>query len=310
MICKCGYQNEPDDFYCAQCGRKLGRKKGGKGWIIAIVAVLLVAALVVGAWFLFRDKLVDPEPTETTEDGNVGTPNEPGGVRPGEDVDSGETHADGWNEEKTHYYRDGEALKGRQEIDGEYYCFSEEDGRMLTGWQQIGDDWYYYTDEGPAPGEGWYENDNGWFYLEADGRQRTKSEEFKDPNRIFELDEEGYLVSTTYLTLQCKAEKVAIGAEERDVLMLPGTITGCKQFDFTMTKVPGIDLNAQSFEADVWVCRNGIWDSEEGAEVRKSESGSGFTLTFDEPQDISGIYIGLKNKVIAYALLTNFKAVK
>ena len=83
MICKCGYQNEPDDFYCAQCGRKLGRKKGGKGWIIAIVAVLLVAALVVGAWFLFRDKLVDPEPTETTEGGNVRTPNEPGGVLPG-----------------------------------------------------------------------------------------------------------------------------------------------------------------------------------------------------------------------------------
>ena len=37
MICRCGYQNEPEDFYCAQCGRKLGRNKGGKGWIIAIV---------------------------------------------------------------------------------------------------------------------------------------------------------------------------------------------------------------------------------------------------------------------------------
>ena len=38
MICICGYQNEPEDFYCAQCGRKLSEKKG-KGWIIAVVVV-------------------------------------------------------------------------------------------------------------------------------------------------------------------------------------------------------------------------------------------------------------------------------
>ena len=41
MVCRCGYQNEPDDFYCAQCGRKLS-KRNRKGWIIAIVVVLLL----------------------------------------------------------------------------------------------------------------------------------------------------------------------------------------------------------------------------------------------------------------------------
>ena len=310
MICKCGYQNEPDDFYCAQCGRKLGRKKGGKGWIIATVAVLLVAALAVGAWFLFRGNGSEPEPTETTEGGSNGIPEDPNGARPDKNDDQEELHLDGWNEEKTHYYQDGEPLKGQQQIDGGYYCFSEEDGSKLTGWQQIGDDWYYYTAEGPAPGEGWYENDTGWFYLMADGKQQT--EDFQDTNRLFDLDEEGYLVSTTYKVLQCEVSKAPIGEEERDVLSLPGTVTGCKQFDFTLTRAPGIDFNTQPFEATVWVCRNDIWvpvESEE-VEVRKSEKGDGFTLTFVEPQDISGIYIGLKNNVMANTLLTNFKAVK
>ena len=305
MICKCGYQNEPDDFYCAQCGRRLGRKKG-KGWLIAIVAVLLVAALAVGAWFLFRDKLVDPEPTESTGETNEGVPEDPEGVRPSEDEDQEEAQPDGWNEEKTCYYQNGEPLKGQQEIGGEYYCFSEE-GLKLTGWQQIGDDWYYYTADGPAPGEGWYEDDTGWFCLEANGRLRT--EDFRDGDRSFDLDEEGYLVSTTYKTLQCEVEKVPIGTEERDALALPGTVTGCKQFDFTMTKAPGIDLNAQALKATIWVCRDGIWGPAEGAEIFKSESGDGFTLTFAEPVDISGVYIGLENNLLPNTVLTNFIAV-
>lgn len=307
MICKCGYQNEPDDFYCAQCGRKLGRKKGGKGWIIAIVAVLLVAALAVGAWFLFRDKPVDPEPTETTGEVNEGVPEDPEGARPDEDDGGEEAHTDGWDGDC--YYLDGEPLKGLQKLGDEYYCFSEEDGRKLTGWQQLGGAWHYFTAEGPAPGEGWYEDDTGWFYLEANGRHRTLSEEFQDKNRIFELDENGYLKSTVYKLLECEASKQPIGDLERDVLLLPGTVTGCKEFRFTVDRAGTLRWNSTGSGYDVWVCKGGIWGPADGVEIQPDIAENGYILTFEEPQDISGVCIGIKDGVVN-AILTDLKAVK
>ena len=307
MICRCGYQNEPEDFYCAQCGRKLGRNKGGKGWIIAIVAVLLVAALAVGAWFLFRDKLADPEPTETTDEFNEGVPEDPEGARPGEDDSEEEPYADGWDGDC--YYLDGVALKGLQKIGDEYYCFSEEDGRKLTGWQQLGDAWHYFTAEGPAPGEGWYEDDNGWFYLEANGKHRTLSEEFQDKNRIFELDENGYLKSTVYKLLECQASKQPIGEFERDVLLLPGAVTGCKEFRFTVDRAGTLRWNSTGSGYDVWVCKDSIWGPVDGVDIQIDGTENKYILTFEEPQDISGIYIGIKDGVVN-AMLTDLKAVK
>ena len=182
MICRCGYQNEPEDFYCAQCGRKLSEKKG-KGWIIAVVVVLLLVAGAVGAWFLFRKDVSDVEPEEDTteiteekadeEDEDQAEDN--GDSEDAEDGGDEEALRNGWDEEGIHYYQDGELLTGQQTIDGEYYYFSEETGEKQTGWQNIGDSWYYYTAEGPAPGEGWYEDDKGWFYLEEDGKHHTQS---------------------------------------------------------------------------------------------------------------------------------------
>ena len=68
MICRCGYQNEPDDIYCAQCGKKLPQgKKGAKGWIIAIVVVLMLAAGAVAAWFLAPWDEIRGEPEEETQ---------------------------------------------------------------------------------------------------------------------------------------------------------------------------------------------------------------------------------------------------
>ena len=50
-------------------------------------------------------------------------------------------------------------------------------------------------------------------------------------------------------------------------------------------------------------------DAVEGVTIKPNENGSGFLLTFDEPQDMSGIYIGIKDVTINN-VLSDLKTVK
>ena len=312
MICRCGYQNEPDDFYCAQCGRKLSAKKG-KGWIIAIVVVLLLAAGAVGAWFLFFKDAPAQEAGEETEavdeDANTGVHQGEDGVRPDDvkDTEEEEPQPDGWDEERTHYYQDGKLLKGQQMIECGYYYFSEENGEKLTGWQNIGDNWYYYTAEGPAPGEGWYEDDTGWFYLEKDGKHYTAST-LTAGEATFTLNDEGYLVSTVYATVLCTAELAVVDEKEQDVLKLPGQISGCTKLDFAMRE--GVKIEAMA--GGTWV----VWIRDDG-EWTKLDS-TGFTVTqgdvsvlaFTEPVDMDAILISYGANAKIGAMFTNLVCTK
>ena len=71
----CGAENKTSSAYCISCGNSLvektepvQKKKKGKGCLIALIVVLLIAGLVVGGIFLYK-KLVyfeDPFEDETT----------------------------------------------------------------------------------------------------------------------------------------------------------------------------------------------------------------------------------------------------
>jgi len=289
MVCRCGYQNEPDDFYCAQCGRKLSARKG-KGWIIAIVVVLLLVAGAVAAWFLIPGDEPEPDEPETTEE--VGKDTDTGNENDetldaveGEETE--ETQPNGWDAEGVHYYQDGELLKGQQTIDGEYYYFSEETGEKLSGWQNIGDSWYYYTAEGPAPGEGWYEDDKGWFYLEKDGRHYTELT-LNIGEATHTLDPEGYLVSTVYATVSCTTETAVIDGKEQEVLKLPGQVTGCTKLSFTVHE--GVKPMAGSAWT-VWIRTDGEWTPlVQNTDFTVGE-GEVSMLTFLKPVDMDAILI-------------------
>ena len=295
MICRCGYQNEPDDFYCAQCGRKLSSGKG-KIWIIAIVVVVLLVAGAVAAWFLIPRDKGDTEPGDgTTEVTNESETDDEKGEgqddkkEDSEEVDAGEALRNGWDEEGTYYYQDGELLKGQQTIDGEYYYFSEETGEKLTGWQNIGDSWYYYTAEGPAPGAGWYEDDIGWFYLEKDGRHYTASPMIIG-EATFTLNEEGYLVSTVYATVSCTTETATVEGTEQEVLKLPGHVTGCTKLSFTMRE--GVKVETMGGTPwTVWVRYDGVWTKlTQNTDFTVGE-GEVSMLTFTNPVDMDAILI-------------------
>ena len=286
MICKCGYQNEPGDFYCAQCGRKLSAKKG-LGWIIAVVVALVLVAGSVAAWFLFsKEPAKEPEDTETVED-----------IDADEDPDEEQAHVTedeieetilmGWYEEGTYYYQEGELLKGQQVIDGEYYYFSEETGEKQTGWQNIGDSWYYYTAEGPAPGEGWYEDDKGWFYLEKDGKLYSENE-LKMPGVTYELDAEGYLLRTVYATVSCTPEKDTVDGQEQDVLKLPGHVTGCTKLSFTLG---GGFKSMSDTKWVVWIRYEGVWTKLEQKVDFNVGEGEVCMLTFTNPANMDAILI-------------------
>ena len=282
MICRCGYQNEPDDFYCAQCGKKLSPKKGkGKGWIIAVVIALIVAAGAVAAWFIFNNDEPVPDEPETSETSEPADPTETettGGTE--------EELLTGWDEEGLRYYQEGELLTGQQTIDGEYYYFSEE-GEKQTGWQNIGDSWYYYTAEGPAPGEGWYEDDKGWFYLEKDGKLYSENE-LKMPGVTYELDAEGYLLRTVYATVSCTPEKDTVDGQEQDVLKLPGHVTGCTKLSFTLG---GGFKSMSDTKWVVWIRYEGVWTKLEQKVDFNVGEGEVCMLTFTNPANMDAILI-------------------
>ena len=262
MICKCGYQNEPDDIYCAQCGRRLtAGKKSGKGWIIAIIAVLLLAAVGLAAWKLIpwqqedASDIVQTEPDigpedpsahETTEADPTEAPTEP--------------PREGWDEEKSCYYVSGDKVTGLQQIDGGYYYFDPETGAKQTGWIRHEESWYYFTDEGPAPGAGWYQDGKGWFYLEATGRHRTESP-YTDTvgKREYILDDEGYLTRMEYMDLACIETDDTVDGRERPILMLPGTLENCTKLSFRPYKTPNLVPVEGNFWG-IWIRTNGQWE--------------------------------------------------
>jgi len=309
MVCRCGYQNEPDDFYCAQCGRKLS-KRNGKGWIIAIVVVLLLAAGAVAAWFLIpRDEPAEDEPETTEEAGeDIDAGNEDDGTQDApEGGETEETLLNGWDETRNYYYQDGELLKGQQTIDGEYYYFSEETGEKLTGWQNIGDSWYYYTAEGPAPGEGWYEDDKGWFYLEEDGKHYTELT-LTVGEAAYTLDAEGYLVSTVYESVICTAETATVDGKEQEVLKLPGHVIGCTTLNFTMRE--GIQIEAMAGGVwEIWVRRNEQWTKLDGTAFTVTQ-GEVCVLSFKEPMDMDAILIGYSANAKIGLMFTNLVCMK
>ena len=307
MICRCGYQNEPDDFYCAQCGRKLSAKKG-KGWIIAIVIALILAAGAVAAWFMFFKEAPEPDPREeTTETTETTDPTDPGETTdPTEDT--GEMLRNGWDEEGTHYYQDGELLKGQQTIDGEYYYFSEETGEKQTGWQNIGESWYYYTSEGPAPGEGWYEDDKGWFYLEKDGKLYA-DQTLIAPGVTHTLGADGYLVSTVYATVSCTTETATVDGNEQDVLKLPGQVRGCTKLSFTMHEGVKVETMGGSPWA-VWIRYEGEWIKLDQNKDFTVGEGDVCMLTFTEPVDMDAILITCGANAKAGFLFTNLICTK
>lgn len=310
MVCRCGYQNEPDDFYCAQCGRKLS-KGNGKGWIIAIVIVLLLAAGAVAAWFLFSGNKPEEEPdggtTEAVDDTDTGNEDTDGQETIG-DGETKETLPNGWDEAGTHYYQDGELLKGQQTIDGKCYYFSEDTGEMLTGWQNIGDSWYYYTAEGPAPGAGWYEDDIGWFYLEENGRLCTASSLIPG-EATFTLNEEGYLVSTVYATVSCTTETAIVDGTEQEVLKLPGHVTGCTKLGFTMHE--GVKIETMGAAPwTVWVRYDDVWTKLTQNTDFAVDEGEVYVLTFTTPVDMDAILISCGPNSKVGFMFTNLVCVK
>lgn len=293
MICRCGYQNEPDDIYCAQCGRKLpAGKKGGKGWIIAVVVVLLLAAGAVAAWFLIPGGESAEEPDEPQEQTHSEEESrDPQAVKP-EDVKEPEEQtppANGWDQEQLYYYVEGEAVKGLQEIDGLYYYFDEKTGEKRTGWVEIEEAWHFFTEEGPAPAAGWYSDNKGWFYLEETGKHHTDTPFVNEETKQeYILDEDGYLVRMEYYELVCIETSEEVNGRERPVLMVPGTLTNCSKLTFHQKEAsPLTPVEGAIWE--VWLRSGGEWTKVSESPV-SAEEGS-YTLTFTQPQTFDAICI-------------------
>ena len=296
MICRCGYQNEPDDLYCAQCGRKLpsGKKgkTGKKGWIIAIVVVLLLAVGAVAAWFLIPREENTDAPEESQEQPlNEEENQDPQAVKP-DDVKEPEEQvppANGWDADKLHYYVDGTPLTGLQKIEEEYYYFDAESGEKQTGWVEIEECWHFFTQEGPAPAAGWYSDSKGWFYLEETGKHHTQSPFVNEETKQeYILDEDGYLTRMEYYELVCIETSEEVNGRERPVLMVPGTLTNCTELTFHQKESSPLT----AVEGTIWE----IWlrNGEEWTKISETpvsaEEGI-YTLTFMRPQTFEAICI-------------------
>lgn len=291
MICKCGFQNEEGDLYCAQCGRKLSeKKKGAMGWIIALVVVLALAAGAVAAWFLIpRDDAKKDSDTEQEEileeDGEEDPEEEPTEEEtlPEEETDP----QDGWDQERVFYYEDGQPVKGLKLLaDGLYYYFDPETGENRTGWIEIEGAWHYFTEEGPAPGVGWYSDDVGWFYLDVDGKHHLES--FTEDNRSYTLDEAGYLTRMEYTELVCIESEDTVDGTKRPVLMIPGELSNCTGLTYRLVETGSITaLDAPIWE--IWICQEGEWTQVK--EVSVSEEEEAYILSFGQPQSFEAICI-------------------
>ena len=309
MICRCGYQNEPDDLYCAQCGRRLPRgKKGGKGWIIAIVVILLLAAGAVAAWFLIPRGESAEKPEEQEQTQSEDEVQDPQAVNP-EDVkepDEQTPPENGWDRERVRYYADGEAAKGLQEIEGQYYYFDLETGDKQTGWVEIEQDWHFFSEEGPALPAGWYSDDKGWFYLEETGRHRTQSVfENEEGTQKFILDEDGYLTEMEYYELPCAETTEGVNGYARPVL-LTGTLTNCVKLTFHQKEASSLTpVDGSIWE--IWVRSDGKWVKVADAPVA-GEEGS-YTLTFDQPQTFDAICISPSQDMRISSTLTSVTVV-
>lgn len=293
MTCRCGYQNEPDDFYCAQCGRKLSPgKKGGKGWMIAIVVILLLAAGAVAAWFLIPRGESPDEPEETSEQTLAEEESQdPQAVKP-EDVKDPEVQtppANGWDQDRLYYYVDSEAVKGLQTIDGKYYYFDPETGEKQTGWIEIDEAWHFFTEEGPAPGAGWYSDDKGWFYLEEDGKHHTESPFVNEETKQeYILDEDGYLTRMEYYELVCIETNEDVNGRARPVLMVPGTLTNCTELTFHQKEASSL-TPVEGAIWEIWLRSGDEWVKIPETPV-STEEGC-YTLAFTHPQTFDAICI-------------------
>ena len=304
MICRCGYQSEPDDIYCAQCGKKLShRKKGAKGWIIAIVVVLFLAASGVAAWFLAPwDEIFDKpqEETQTEEETQ-----EPQAVRP-EDVrepEVEETPDEGWDSSRTCYYEGGKAVSGLRQIEGEYFYFDVETCQKQTGWVEIEGSWHFFTEEGPAPGAGWYSDTKGWFYLEEDGKHLRVSPFLDEQNkREYILDEDGYLTRMECMELVCIEITEEIDGSTKPALMVPGMVTNCTGLTFHCAEVASITpVDAPVWE--IWIRQGEEWTRITDAPVKQGEGT--YTLSFAQPQTFDAICIYASRDLRVKSTLTD-----
>lgn len=303
MICKCGYQNEPDDLYCAQCGRRLSQgKKGGKGWIIAIVVILLLAAGAVAAWFIITRGEPSVEPTTDVSEQEMPEDDvqDPQAVKP-EDVKGPDEEAvpeNGWDNEHLCYYVDGKAVKGLQEIEGQYYYFNLETGKVQTGWVEIEQAWHFFSEDGPALPAGWYSDDKGWFYLEEDGKHHTETP-YEQPKQVYILDEDGYLVRMEYYELACIESNEVVNGRERPIFVVPGTLTNCTKLTIhqketsSLTPVEGVIWEVWLRNGDEWIMIS---------ETPISAGEGSYTLTFSEPRTFDGICIIAKDIRISSTL--------
>ena len=305
MICRCGYQNEPDDIYCAQCGKKLPQgKKGAKGWIIAIVVVLMLAAGAVAAWFLAPWDEIRGEPEEETQaEEELQTPE---AVRPGDVRETEEEQTppeNGWDSSHTCYYEDGKAAVGLRQIDGQYYYFDPESGSKQTGWVEIEGAWHFFTEEGPAPGAGWYSDNKGWFYLEEDGKHMRKSPFLDEKNkREYILDEDGYLTRMECLELVCIEISEEIDGTTKPALMVPGMLTNCTGLTFHCVEAASVTpMDAPIWE--VWIRQEDVWTRLSDTPVMQSEGT--YTLSFGQSQTFDAICIFASREYRVKSTLTD-----
>lgn len=297
MVCRCGYQNEPDDFYCAQCGRRLAGKKSGKGWIIAVVVVLALVAGALAMWFVLKGDAAAPE-----EGISSGQPEGETGETPpaGEEAEEQE---DCWSEDGLCYYVDGEKVTGLYQIDGAYYYFAPDTGEKQTGWQEIDGNWHFFTEEGPAPGAGWYSDEKGWFFLEHNGMHRTDSFTDEENKREFFLDEEGYLAWLKYQELTCILDKAEVDGSQRQILVPVEQLSGCTGLTFTVTGGTG-DITALSTSVnEIWIRVNEEWKSVKDTAVR-GEDGT-YLLTFSSAVSFDAICIFVGQDITVTSPLTN-----
>jgi len=286
MICRCGFQNDPEDLYCAQCGKKLSRRKmGPKVWMIAIVVFLFLAAGAVAALFLIPgEEEPDPEETQSQEEAPES------GEEATEEEESGESAIpeNGWDDSGVFYYEDGKPVTGLREIKGEYYYFHLESGQMQTGWVEIDGSWHYFTEEGPAPGAGWYTEKEKWLYLEANGRHRVESFLDEENKREYTLDEEGYLIQMKCAELLCTESEHPLDETSKPALLIPGTLNNCASLTFHHSK--GIVYTSDGdMDWNVWIRLDDVWTRISDVSVVQEE-GCGI-VTFSQPQTFDAICI-------------------